>query len=344
MTRRFVPPSSRAGRGRRAGLVAARRRGARSAARDRGRRAAVRDPARPRRGLRQERPRGAAAVGARVRARRGRLDLGRPVARATRGRGCSGCPTSGRSSSTTACRTTAPSAWPSGSRGRGRRSRSASTSSARTAARRSPSPTRRSSRDYVESVRRLQPHGELRLPEPELPEHARRPGLLRRPLAPARAARRARRRSGSSGRCSSRSRRSPARASWRRSWRRSSRPRSSPASRSTCRPAAAPGMPGAVSGPPAAAAAERTVAELYRAARGRWTVIGSGGVLDRGRRLPHDPARRVAGAGLHGAGLRGPRRGRPAHAGLAELLERDGFARSATRSAPAPRRRSTAAG
>jgi len=41
-----------------------------------------------------------------------------------------------------------------------------------------------------------------------------------------------------------------------------------------------PGMPGAVSGPPSAAAAERTVAELYRRMeRDRYVVIGSGGVF-----------------------------------------------------------------
>jgi dihydroorotate dehydrogenase len=39
-----------------------------------------------------------------------------------------------------------------------------------------------------------------------------------------------------------------------------------------------PGMPGAISGPPAAPAAERAVAELYRAAGDRYAVIGSGGV------------------------------------------------------------------
>jgi dihydroorotate dehydrogenase len=38
------------------------------------------------------------------------------------------------------------------------------------------------------------------------------------------------------------------------------------------------GLPGAVSGPPAAEAAERTVAELYRATDRRWAIVGSGGV------------------------------------------------------------------
>ena len=39
-------------------------------------------------------------------------------------------------------------------------------------------------------------------------------------------------------------------------------------------------MPGAVSGPPSRAAAERTVAELYRRMdRDRYAVIGSGGVF-----------------------------------------------------------------
>jgi dihydroorotate dehydrogenase len=39
-----------------------------------------------------------------------------------------------------------------------------------------------------------------------------------------------------------------------------------------------PGMPGAVSGPPARPGAERTVVELHRAAGDRFAVIGSGGV------------------------------------------------------------------
>ena len=43
-------------------------------------------------------------------------------------------------------------------------------------------------------------------------------------------------------------------------------------------PGSRPGMPGAVSGPPAAPHAERTVAELYRAAGDRFAVMGSGGV------------------------------------------------------------------
>jgi dihydroorotate dehydrogenase (fumarate)/dihydroorotate dehydrogenase len=45
-------------------------------------------------------------------------------------------------------------------------------------------------------------------------------------------------------------------------------------------PGSRPGMPGAVSGSPSAPAAERTVAELYRRIdRGRYAVIGSGGVF-----------------------------------------------------------------
>ena len=45
-------------------------------------------------------------------------------------------------------------------------------------------------------------------------------------------------------------------------------------------PGSRPGMPGAVSGPPSAPAAERTVAELYRRMdRDRYAVIGSGGVF-----------------------------------------------------------------
>jgi len=45
-------------------------------------------------------------------------------------------------------------------------------------------------------------------------------------------------------------------------------------------PGSRPGMPGAISGPPSAAAAERTIADLYRRIdRGRHVVIGSGGVF-----------------------------------------------------------------
>ena len=86
-------------------------------------------------------------------------------------------------------------------------------------------------------------------------------------------------------------------------------------------------LPGAVSGPPAAAAAERTVAELYGASRGRWAVIGSGGVS-----TPADAYRMTRlGASLvqlytalvyEGPGVVGR-----ITAGLAELLARDGFER-----------------
>ena len=45
-------------------------------------------------------------------------------------------------------------------------------------------------------------------------------------------------------------------------------------------PGSRPRMPGAISGPPSAAAAERTIADLYRRIdRGRHVVIGSGGVF-----------------------------------------------------------------
>ena len=73
-------------------------------------------------------------------------------------------------------------------------------------------------------------------------------------------------------------------------------------------------LPGAVSGPPCAPAALRTVASLYaRMDRSRFAVIGSGGIFSGRRRLRDDPPRRVAGAALHGAGLRGPGRRRPRH-------------------------------
>jgi dihydroorotate dehydrogenase len=92
-------------------------------------------------------------------------------------------------------------------------------------------------------------------------------------------------------------------------------------------PGSRPGMPGAVSGPPAAAAAERTVAELYGASGGRWAIVGSGGVS-----RAEDAYRMIrSGASLvqlytalvyEGPGVVG-RIG----AGLAALLARDGFAR-----------------
>jgi dihydroorotate dehydrogenase len=89
---------------------------------------------------------------------------------------------------------------------------------------------------------------------------------------------------------------------------------------------ARPGMPGAISGPPAAAAALRTVAELHRAMdRDRYAVIGSGGVF------AADDAYRMI---RHGASLvqlytalvyEGPGVVREITEGLAALLERDGL-------------------
>jgi dihydroorotate dehydrogenase len=86
------------------------------------------------------------------------------------------------------------------------------------------------------------------------------------------------------------------------------------------------GLPGAVSGPPSAAAAERTVAELYRA--GRWAIVGSGGVSSaadayRMIRLGASLVQVYTALVYEGPGLVG-RLGR----GLAALLERDGFARA----------------
>ena len=86
-------------------------------------------------------------------------------------------------------------------------------------------------------------------------------------------------------------------------------------------------LPGAVSGPPAAAAALRTVAELFEASRGRWAIVGSGGVS-----TAADAHRMIrAGASLvqlytalvyEGPGVVGW-----VTDGLAELLARDGFGR-----------------
>jgi dihydroorotate dehydrogenase len=90
------------------------------------------------------------------------------------------------------------------------------------------------------------------------------------------------------------------------------------------------GLPGAVSGPPAAAAAERTVAELHRAIDpGRFAVIGSGGVSSAG-----DAYRMIRlGASLvqlyTALVYEGPGVVRRIGRGLAELLERDGFGRVA---------------
>jgi dihydroorotate dehydrogenase len=86
-----------------------------------------------------------------------------------------------------------------------------------------------------------------------------------------------------------------------------------------------PGMPGAVSGPPAAPAAERTVAELYRA--GGRPVIGSGGVSSA------DDAYRMIRLGASLVQVytalvyEGPGVVRRVTRGLGELVARDGFAR-----------------
>lgn len=87
------------------------------------------------------------------------------------------------------------------------------------------------------------------------------------------------------------------------------------------------GLPGAVSGPPSRAAAERTVAELHRAAGDRFAVIGSGGVGSapdayRMIRLGASLVQVYTALVYEGPGLV-PRIGRD----LATLLERDGFAR-----------------
>ena len=114
--------------------------------------------------------------------------------RATRGRGCSGCPTSGRSSSHYGV----PNDGAERVAGAARGPRPAGAAGHQ---RREHEPRRRSEAepdeavigDYVASVAAAAGARRLRVPEPQLPEHARRPGLLRRPRAPARAARRARR-------------------------------------------------------------------------------------------------------------------------------------------------------
>jgi dihydroorotate dehydrogenase len=87
------------------------------------------------------------------------------------------------------------------------------------------------------------------------------------------------------------------------------------------------GLPGAVSGPPARAAAERTVAELYRASGDRFAVIGSGGIASatdayRMIRLGASLVQVYTALVYEGPGVVG-RLGR----GLATLLARDGFER-----------------
>jgi dihydroorotate dehydrogenase (fumarate)/dihydroorotate dehydrogenase len=87
------------------------------------------------------------------------------------------------------------------------------------------------------------------------------------------------------------------------------------------------GLKGAASGPPAAAAAERTVAELHRAAGSRFAVVGSGGVS-----TAEDAYRMIRlGASLvqlyTALVYEGPGVVRRIGSGLAELLARDGFER-----------------
>jgi dihydroorotate dehydrogenase len=109
------------------------------------------------------------------------------------------------------------------------------------------------------------------------------------------------------------------------------------------------GLPGAVSGPPAAGAAERTVAGALRRDRSeplRHHRLGRR--VDGARRVPDDPSGRVAGPGLHGAGVRGagssePDRARSRRAARARRVRRGG--RSGRRRPLASRRpTSTAAG
>jgi dihydroorotate dehydrogenase (fumarate)/dihydroorotate dehydrogenase len=92
-------------------------------------------------------------------------------------------------------------------------------------------------------------------------------------------------------------------------------------------PGTRPGVKGAISGPPAAAAAERTVAELYRRMdRTRHVVIGSGGVFTAA------DAYRMIGLGAALVQLytalvyEGPGVVERITEGLAELIERDGLA------------------
>ena len=87
------------------------------------------------------------------------------------------------------------------------------------------------------------------------------------------------------------------------------------------------GLAGAASGPPAAAAAELTVAELHRAAGDRFAVIGSGGVSTaedayRMIRLGASLVQLYTALVYEGPGVVGR-----IASGLAALLARDGFAR-----------------
>lgn len=91
-------------------------------------------------------------------------------------------------------------------------------------------------------------------------------------------------------------------------------------------PGTRPGVNGAISGPPSAAAAERTVAELYRRMdRERYVVIGSGGVFTaadayRMIRLGASLVQLYTALVYEGPGVVGR-----ITAGLAELVERDGL-------------------
>lgn len=86
-------------------------------------------------------------------------------------------------------------------------------------------------------------------------------------------------------------------------------------------------MPGAVSGAPAAIAADRTIRELFvRMDRARYRLIGSGGVFS-----ADDAYRKIRlGASLvqllTALVYEGPGIAATIHRGLARLLERDGFA------------------
>ncbi len=89
-------------------------------------------------------------------------------------------------------------------------------------------------------------------------------------------------------------------------------------------------MPGAVSGRPAAAAADRTIAELYRRMdRARHVIIGSGGVFSaahayRKIRLGASLVQLMTALVYEGPGVVGA-----INRGLAGLLEADGFAKVA---------------
>src|SRR5205814_10614379 len=85
-------------------------------------------------------------------------------------------------------------------------------------------------------------------------------------------------------------------------------------------------MPGAVSGKPAATAADHTIAELFRRMpRGRYRLIGSGGMFSaqdayRKIRLGASMVQLMTALVYEGPGVIGE-----IHRGLARLLEADGF-------------------